>query len=227
MNKIVDQSTWTAARQSLLEKEKELTLLRDEVTKARQALPWKRVETDYKFSSSVGDRKLSDLFADRNQLIVIHFMYGPGWEEGCKSCSFWADQYDALIPHLGGRDVSLAVVSRAPWQDFDAFKKRMDWQFDWLSSADNSFNTDFNVSFPDQETGNYNFRETRVMEEHPGVSVFTRNAEDEVFHTYSLYSRGLDPLNATYQLLDLVPKGRDEEALPFSMSWVQHHDRYN
>ncbi len=223
--KVATESEWLQARAKLLEKEKALTKLRDEVTSARQAMPWREVTEDYRFSSEQGDFGLGDLFKDKSQLVVYHYMYGPGWQEGCKSCSFWADQYDAMETHLSARDVSLAVVSRAPWQDFQDFKARMGWQFHWLSSAACDFNRDFNVSFPDQERGTYNYQETMVREELPGVSVFAVE-EDKIFHTYSAYARGLDPLNATYQVLDLVPKGRDETSLPYAMSWVQFHDQY-
>ncbi|MFT5101646.1 MAG: putative dithiol-disulfide oxidoreductase (DUF899 family) [Planctomycetaceae bacterium] len=199
---IVDQETWLAARLELLAKEKTLSRLRDEVTVARQAMPWQRVEKDYVFSDERGNVALSDLFGEHSQLVIYHYMYGPGWEEGCRSCSFWADQYDAMISHLGARDVALAVVSRAPLQDF-------------------------HVSFPGQKIGTHNFQQTGVMDEMPGVSVFVKGGQESIFHSYSAYSRGLDPLNATYQLLDLVPKGRDESSLPHPMSWVQLHDQYD
>lgn len=217
---------WISARKELLTKEKEFSKLRDELSTARRALPWRKLQTEYEFESSQGKSTLADLFAGKSQLITYHFMYAPGWEDGCKSCSFWADQYDTINLHIGQRDVSLAVISRAPWQDFQSFKERMGWQFNWLSSAANSFNSDFNVSFPDQETGFYNYRETGVMEELPGLSVFIRDEAGDIFHTYSCYSRGLDPLNATYQMLDLVPNGRDEGDLPFPMAWVNLHDNY-
>lgn len=225
--KLADSATWHTARLELLEKEKQLTRLRDEVAEARRQMPWRQVETNYQFSDENGAANLSDLFQDKSQLVLYHYMYGPGWQEGCKSCSFWADQYDTINHHIGARDVALAVVSRAPWQDFQAFKKRMGWKFRWLSSSESTFNTDFNVSFPNQSTGTYNFQETNVMEEMPGLSVFAKNEAGDIFHTYSVYSRGLDPLNATYQVLDLVPKGRDEAGLPFAMSWVKFHDRYD
>lgn len=225
-HRVVGEDEWLAARRELLDKEKALTRLRDEVAAERRQLPVRLVGEDYVFTGPHGDRQLADLFGRHSQLIVVHFMYGPGWDEGCKSCSFWADQYDALIPHLAARNVALAVVSRAPLQDFAAFKVRMGWQFDWYSSSGCSFSEDFNVSFPGQDRGVYNYSETNVMEEHPGISVFGRDQEGRVYHTYSLYSRGLDALNATYQLLDLVPDGRNEQALPFSMGWVRHHDRY-
>lgn len=225
-HKVVTESEWIAARQELLAKEKELAAFRDEVTRARQQLPWRRITESYTFQDSRGTSTLAELFGDRSQLIVYHFMFGPGWEEGCPSCSFWADQYDVIDMHIGQRDVALVAVSRADWREFEPFRRRMGWHFRWVSSAGNSFNRDFNVSFPDQETGFYNFREGGVGEEMPGLSVFYKNEAGEIFHTYSTFSRGLDPLNVTYQMLDLVPRGRDEQDLDFPMAWVRHHDRY-
>ncbi len=225
-NPVVSESEWIAARQELLAKEKELTALRDEVTRARREMPWRRIEHNYTFKDSRGTSTLHDLFGENSQLIVYHFMFGPGWDEGCPSCSFWADQYDVVDMHIKQRDVSLVAVSRADWREFEPFKRRMGWHFRWVSSAGNSFNRDFNVSFPDEETGFYNFRESAVGREMPGISVFYRNKQGEIFHTYSTFSRGLDPLNATYQMLDLVPRGRNEEAFDFPMAWVKHHDRY-
>lgn len=224
---VVNEATWLVARLALLEKEKALTRLRDEVTAARQAMPWTPVTERYVFADELGEADLDELFAGKSQLVIYHYMYGPGWQEGCKHCSFWADQYDAINKHIGARDVGLAVVSRAPWQDFQAFKNRMGWRFRWLSSSNTTFNEDFHVSFPNQSRGTYNFSETSVMEEMPGLSVFAKDANGNIFHTYSLYARGLDPLNATYQLLDLVPRGRDEDSLPYPMSWVKLHDQYD
>ena len=226
MNSIVNKEQWLEERRVLLGKEKELAHLREEVAEARRGLPWQKVKEGYLFEDNKGIVSLADLFGDKSQLIIVHYMFGPGWEQGCKVCSFWADQYDAMRPHLAARDVSLVAVSRAPWQDINPFKQRMGWQFPWFSSASGSFNSDFQVSFPGQEKGQYNYRETQVMEENPGMSVFTKSDDGEIFHTYSTYSRGLDPMNAAYQMLDLVPKGRDEANLPFPMAWVQFHDEY-
>lgn len=223
---IVSEEDWLTARQALLVREKELASLRDDIAQARRDLPWRVVKEDYLFAGPDGDKRLSELFAGKSQLITYHFMYGPDWDEGCKSCSFWADQYDAINLHIGARDVSLAVISRAPWRVFQDFKARMGWSFNWLSSAGNSFNSDYQVSFPDQKTGIYNYRETSVMEEQPGLSVFLKAENGDIFHTYSTYARGLDPLNATYQMLDLVPRGRDEAGLNYGMEWVQLHDQY-
>jgi len=226
MKNLVTKDQWNNARVDLLEKEKELTRLRDEVARARRELPWHLVEKDYSFSGPDGECTLLDLFGSKSQLVIYHFMYGPGWEEGCKSFSFWADQYDTVANHIAARDVALAVVSRASWQEFQTFKERMGWQFTWVSSSETSFNLDYQVSHPGGGQGVYNYRDTTVMEEMPGLSVFIKDDEGQIAHTYSCYSRGLDALNATYQILDLVPKGRDEETLDFTMSWVQHHDRY-
>lgn len=223
---IANDEDWLEARRTLLQKEKDLTRLRDELTRARRAMPWRRLSQNYEFEGPNGKLAMKDLFGDRSQLIIYHFMYGPGWEEGCKSCSFWADHYDAVDLHLGARDVAFAVVSRAPWQEFVGFKRRMGWQFTWVSSTGSTFNEDFHVSFPDKEHGFYNYRETGVMEELPGLSVFAKDDDGVIYHTYSAYSRGLDALNATYQMLDLVPKGRDEDDLEYPMSWVRLHDRY-
>ena len=223
---IVNNEDWLAARRELLRKEKEFSKIRDELSLARQALPWREVVQHYTFESNQGNSTLEDLFSGKSQLITYHYMFAPDWQEGCKSCSFWADQYDTINQHIGQRDVSLAVISRAPWQKFDNFKTRMGWKFHWLSSAENSFNQDFNVSFPGQEKGTYNYQESKVMEELPGLSVFTKDSDGIIYHTYSCYSRGLDPLNATYQMLDLTPKGRDEKDLPFPMAWVNFHDKY-
>lgn len=224
--KIATDEAWLQARVELLEKEKTLTKLRDEVNAARRELPWRLIEKNYQFKQGEQILSLSDLFEQKSQLVVYHYMYGPGWQEGCKSCSFWADQYDAMEVHLGARDVALAVVSRAPWQDFQAFKARMGWKFRWLSSEACDFNQDFKVSFPGEEQGFYNYRDVPVREELPGVSIFAKDEEGAVFHTYSAYARGLDPLNATYQVLDLVPKGRNEGSLPYAMSWLEFHDQY-
>ena len=215
-----------SARTALLDKEKQLSRLRDEIAADRRALPWTEVTTNYEFEGPDGTQSLSDLFAGKSQLITYHFMYGSDQAEGCKSCSFWADQYDTVNLHIGERDVAMAVISRGPWQQFADFKQRMGWQFTWLSSAGNSFNQDYHVSFDSPGEGYYNYATTGVGEEMPGLSVFYKDDDGRIFHTYSCYSRGLDALNATYQMLDLVPKGRDEADLSFPMAWVNHHDSY-
>jgi predicted dithiol-disulfide oxidoreductase (DUF899 family) len=228
---ILPQDQWIAARKALLAKEKEFTRLRDELSSARRALPWTKVTKDYVFDGPEGKESLNDLFDGRSQLIIYHFMFHPDWSEGCKSCSFWADNFNNIIVHLNHRDVSMVAISRAPREKLADYQKRMGWTFKWLSSAGNSFNFDFGVSFtPEQlaaKSGVYNYKRDNFRgEEAPGISVFARNEKGEVFHTYSTYGRGLDMLNGAYHLLDLVPKGRDEDALEFSQSWVRRHDQY-
>lgn len=229
--RIVSQAEWLAARKELLGKEKVFSQQRDALSAERRKLPWVRVETPYVFDGPEGKETLADLFAGRSQLVVYHFMFGPGWEQGCPSCSFIADHMDGSVVHLAHRDVTLAVVSRAPLAQIDAFKQRMGWRFKWVSSAANSFNQDFQVSFtPEQRAAGeivYNFAPSKFgSDEAPGLSVFYRDPEGNVFHTYSTYARGLDILIGAYNYLDLVPKGRDEAGLPHSMAWVRHHDRY-
>lgn len=228
---IVSRDRWLAERQALLAREKELTRLSDQIARERRALPWVRVEKAYVFETPDGPRRLADLFDDRSQLLVQHFMFAPGWEQGCKSCSYMADHSDGANLHLAQRDVSLLAVSRAPLADIERFRQRMGWQFKWVSSQGNDFNRDFGVSFTPEEraTGqvyyNYGFQPF-PQDEAPGISVFYRNDAGEVFHTYSTYGRGVEVMMGTYALLDLMPKGRDEEALSYTMEWVRHHDRY-
>ncbi len=219
-----------AARLELLVREKELNRLRDELAAERRRLPWVPVSEDYEFDGPAGRVSLRDLFAGRSQLIVYHFMFGPGWEEGCPICSFWADNYNGMPVHLAHRDTSLIAVSRAPFAEIDAYRRRMGWSFPWYSSAPGDFNYEFGVSFtPEQRAAGaeYNFRHVdEPNEEVPGISVFAIDDSRQVFHTYSAYSRGLDPLNSGYQLLDLTPKGRDEHELPWTMAWLRRHDQY-
>jgi predicted dithiol-disulfide oxidoreductase (DUF899 family) len=228
---VVSHAEWLAARKEFLTKEKEFTRLRDELSRQRRALPWEKVEKRYEFDSTRGKLTLADLFDGRGQLIVYHFMFGPGWEQGCPSCSYLSDHFDGSTIHLANRDTTLAVVSRAPLAEIEAFKKRMGWKFQWVSSFGSEFNFDYHVSFTPEERASgkveYNYAEGEFpSEEGPGVSVFARGSTGEVFHSYSSYARGLDILVGTYNFLDLVPKGRDEDGLAFSMSWVRHHDRY-
>jgi len=228
---VVSHVEWLAARREFLAKEKEFTRLRDELSRQRRSLPWEKVEKRYQFDSNRGKVTLADLFAGRSQLIVYHFMFGPGWEQGCPSCSYVADHFDGSTIHLANRDTTLAVVSRAPLEQIEALRKRMGWKFQWVSSFESEFNFDYHVSFTPEEKANgkvyYNYAVGEFpSEEGPGASVFTKDAAGDIFHTYSSYARGLDILMGTYNLLDLVPKGRDEDGLAFSMSWVRHHDRY-
>jgi predicted dithiol-disulfide oxidoreductase (DUF899 family) len=229
--KVVSQADWLAARKELLKKEKEFTRLRDQLSRQRRELPWEAVEKRYEFDGPKGKQTLSDLFGSKSQLIVYHFMFGPGWKEGCPSCSFLADTFDGAAVHLAQRDVNFVAVSRATLPEIEAFKKRMGWRFNWVSSSGSDFNFDYHVSFSkdDKAKGKvyYNYEMMDFpSEEAPGTSVFYRNRSGEIFHTYSSYARGLDILVGTYNYLDLTPKGRDEDGLPHSMAWVRHHDRY-
>ena len=230
-HKIVSQQEWIEARKALLAREKEFTRARDRLSEERRALPWVKVDKAYLFESAEGRKTLSDLFKGRPQLVVQHFMFAPAWNEGCKSCSFWADGYERMIPHLAARDTSFVAISRAPLAKLEAFKTRMGWTFDWVSSAPSDFNFDYAVSFtPDQVKSAakiYNFGTSGFgAEEAPGISVFYRDEAGDIFHTYSCFARGLDMMNAAYHYLDLTPLGRHEEALPFSMAWVQLRDQY-
>ena len=229
--RVVPQTEWLAARKELLSKEKKFTRLRDELSRQRRELPWEKVEKQYVFDGPGGKETLADLFGGRSQLIVYHFMFGPGWEQGCPSCSLLSDHIDGSVAHLAARDVRLAVVSRAPLAQIEAFKKRMGWRFKWVSSYENDFNRDHHVSFTKEEMAkgemSYNYTIQKFpSEEGPGTSVFYKDAAGDIFHTYSAYARGLDILIGAYNWLDLAPKGRDEDGLAFSMAWVRHHDRY-
>lgn len=230
-HKIVSREAWIAARQAHLAKEKELTRARDRLSAERRALPWVKVDKPYVFATPAGKKTLADLFDGRSQLIVYHFMLGPGWVEGCPSCSLLADHFDGMLPHLAQRDVAFAAVSRAPLPEIEAYKKRMGWRFPWVSSHGTDFNADYHVSFALDAEGNgrgmYNYAEQDIAsDEMPGLSVFYRDADGSVFHTYSAYARGLDILIGAYNFLDLAPKGRDEDALPWTMAWVRRHDEY-
>src|SRR5579864_173649 len=229
--KVVSRADWLAARRELLAKEKEFTRLRDELSRKRRELPREKIEKQYVFEARNGTETLADLFDGRSQLIVYHFMFGPGWKEGCPSCSYIADSFDAARLHLAQRDTTLAVVSRATLPEIDTFKKRMGWQFPWVSSFGTDFNYDFHVSFSKEEIAGgstyYNFgTQGFPSEEGPGLSAFCKRGE-EIFHTYSTYARGLDILLPTYNFLDMTAKGRDEDSLSYPMAWVRHHDRYS
>ncbi len=228
---VVSRQEWLAERKALLAREKELTRLRDQVARERRALPWVRVEKDYAFDTAEGRRTLAELFDGRSQLLVQHFMLAPGWQQGCPSCSFMADHCDGMAVHLKHRDVTPIAVSRAPLAEIERFRRRMGWQFRWVSSHGSDFNYDFGVSFTPEAlaTGeiHYNYgRWPHPREEWPGISVFCRDAAGAVFHSYSTYGRGVEVMMGTYQMLDLVPKGRDERAVEHKMEWVRHHDRY-
>lgn len=225
---VVSQKEWLIARKALLVKEKEFTRLRDQLSQERRNLPCVKVEKDYIFDGPLGKQNLSELFNGQSQLMVYHFMLGHDWGEGCKSCSFWADNFEGIDIHLKHRDISFLAISRAGIEQIEAFKKRMGWTFDWVSSLNNDFNYDFQASFTtDQKNNNevfYNYvKQPYFIDESPGVSVFIQDEENNIFHTYSTYSRGLDILNGAYNYIDLSPLGRNEED---GMSWLRLHDQY-
>lgn len=228
--RVVSQAEWVAARKELLAKEKSLTRQRDALAEERNKLPWVKVDKKYEFETAGGKKTLADLFGGASQLAIYHFMFGPDWEQGCPSCSLLGDHMDGMGIHLAQRDVKLTMVSRAPLAKIEAFKKRMGWKFPWVSSYGSEFNFDFGVSVPKDEVGKehvYNYAATKFpSDERPGLSVFYKNVNGELFHTYSMYARGLEDLLGVYVILDRVPKGRDEAGLPHGMAWVRHHDRY-
>jgi predicted dithiol-disulfide oxidoreductase (DUF899 family) len=228
---VVPQDRWMAERKALLAREKELMRLHDQIARERRALPWQRIEKNYAFDTAEGPRSLADLFQGRPQLLVQHFMLGPGWPQGCPSCSFMADHTDGMNVHLAHRDITMLAISRAPVDEIERFRRRMGWQFKWVSSHGSDFNHDFRVSFTpeDQAPGElvYNFGTQPFQgEEAPGISVFYKDDAGDVFHTYSTYGRGVEVMMGAYQLMDLTPKGRDERDVPYKMEWVRHHDRY-
>lgn len=227
VHSVVSHAEWVEARKALMAKEKEFTRLREELARERRALPWERVEKPYAFETPEGPATLADLFGGNNQLIVYHFMFGPDYKEGCPSCSFWADNFNGIDKHLAARDTAFVAISRAPLSMFAPYKQRMGWNFRWVSSAPSDFNYDYGVSRrPGEKTIGYNYGTIpRDSDEMPGVSTFIRR-DGQVFHTYSVYARGIDNVNGTYQLLDLTAKGRDEEGLPWPMAWVRRHDKY-
>ena len=230
--KIVSHEAWIEARKALLVKEKELTRLRDQISRQRRNLPWEKVETDYAFQGPNGVTYLSDLFDGRSQLIVYHFMYGPDWDAGCPSCSYLADHFNPAIVHLNQRDISMVAVSRAPVPVLEAYRKRMGWNFLWVSSANNTFNRDYGVSFSEEEIEKgdtyYNYKKMAFPStEAPGVSVFSRDDDGTIYHTYSVYERGLDMFITAYHYMDLAPKGRDEDGLSWTMEWLRRHDEYD
>jgi predicted dithiol-disulfide oxidoreductase (DUF899 family) len=228
---VVSHDSWIEARKQFLAKEKEFNRLRDELSAERRALPWERVEKPYVFEGQNGPETLADLFAGRSQLVVYHFMLGADWETGCKSCSFWADNFNGIDIHLAHRDVTMLAISSAPLPKIDAFRKRMGWTFRWVSSAGCDFNRDYRVTFTPEELKKgevtYNYASMKTsMTELPGISVFYKNPNSTIYHTYSTYARGLDMMNGTYHYLDLVPKGRDEAGHVHAMHWVRLHDSY-
>jgi len=228
---VVSRELWLAARRALLVREKEITRLHDQLARDRRALPWVRVDKNYAFDGPEGRRTLAELFEGRSQLLVQHFMFGPGWEQGCPSCSYMADHIDGMNAHLEQRDVTLVVVSRAPLDQIEPFRRRMGWKFRWVSSQGSDFNRDYGVSFTAKERArgavDYNFvMQDFPVEEAPGISAFIKDEAGSIFHTYSTYGRGVEVMMGTYALLDLVARGRDEDGLAHTMEWVRHHDRY-
>jgi predicted dithiol-disulfide oxidoreductase (DUF899 family) len=229
-HKVVSQKEWLAARKKLLTAEKKFSRRRDQLNRQRRDLPWTKVEKDYVFNGPDGKETLADLFGGLNQLLVYHFMFGPGWEEGCPHCSFWADHFDNVGIHLGQRDTTLVVISSAPWKEIKPFKKRMGWRFKWVSSSGNEFNFDHQVSFTPEQIRNgtavYNYAPLEMdISDREGISAFYRTAKGEIYRTYSTYARGIDLINTTYNFLDLTAKGRDENP-KHNQDWVRYHDRY-
>ena len=225
---IVGHEDWIEARKALLAKEKEFTRVRDELSRQRRELPWERVEKEYVFDGQGGEVTLADLFQGRSQLVVYHFMFGPEDDAGCKSCSFWADSFDPNVIHLNARDVSFVAISRAPLEKLLAYRERMGWSFDWVSSAGTDFNFDYGVSFApdDRSSPVYNYGSLSPgIQDREGMSVFFEDEDGEVFHTYSSYARGIDLLNTAYNYIDLAPKGRDEGDR--GQAWVRRRDEYD
>jgi predicted dithiol-disulfide oxidoreductase (DUF899 family) len=229
---VVSEAEWIEARVELLKKEKEMTRLRDDLSRQRRELPWRKVEKEYLFDTSEGKKTLAELFNGRSQLIVKHFMFGPGWKEGCVGCSFEVDHTQGALVHLQNHDVSYVAVARAPLPEIEAFKKRMGWTFPWVSSYGSDFNYDFHVSFTPEQVAKgeayYNYKvQNTGIDELSGNSIFYREESGEVFHTYSAFGRGAEEVLGAYVLLDLTPKGRNETGPHYTLAdWVRHHDRY-
>lgn len=229
---VVSREEWLRARRQLLAEEKEFTRRRDALSQRRRELPWVRVEADYSFEGPDGPDAFADLFEGRSQLLVYHFMYGPDWDEGCPSCSFWADNFDGIDIHLAHRDISFVAISRAPFEVLDEYRRRMGWSFKWVSSFGSNFNRDYHVSFtPEEIEKKEMFHNFDVMSfpssEAPGASAFFRDEDGSIFHTYSCYLRGLDMLNGAYHWMDIAPKGRDEDGLDYTMAWLRRRDQYD
>ena len=228
--KVVSRKDWIAARKALLAKEKKFSKVRDELNRQRRKLPWVKIEKDYAFDSPKGKISLADLFHGKSQLVIYHFMFGPGWKDGCPHCSFWADHFDSVNIHIGQRDTTFAVVSRAPLKEIAPFKKRMGWKFEWVSSFYSDFNFDFNVSFTPAQIKSgalpYNYSKFKMkIDELQGLSAFYRDKNGDIYHTYSTYARGIDLMNTTYNILDMTAKGRDEDP-DATQNWVRYKDEY-
>jgi predicted dithiol-disulfide oxidoreductase (DUF899 family) len=228
---VVSHEEWLSARTAFLAKEKEFTRLRDELSRQRRELPWEKVDKRYVFDGPSGKETLAELFQNRSQLIVYHFMFAPDWDEGCKHCSFWADNFNGIDIHLNHRDVTFVAISRAPLAKIETFKKRMGWSFKWVSSSQTDFNFDYQASFTPEDIHNktafYNYKVGDPGDtDREGISTFYKDGNGAVFHTYSCYARGIDMVNGAYHFLDLAPKGRDEDSLDFTQAWVRYHDQY-
>jgi predicted dithiol-disulfide oxidoreductase (DUF899 family) len=229
---VVSHEKWLETRVDFIKREKEFTRLRDELSAERRNLPWERVDKNYVFEGPDGSRSLAQLFGDSNQLVVYHFMFAPEWEAGCKSCSFWADNFNLIVPHLRARDTSFMAISRAPVEKLEAYKRRMGWSFPWFSSGGNDFNFDYQVSFSPEQIGNnrtsYNYRPIELDDDDtdlPGISVFYKAEDGTIYHTYSAFARGIDLMNGAYNYMDLTPKGRDEgEGV---RPWLRRRDEYD
>jgi predicted dithiol-disulfide oxidoreductase (DUF899 family) len=230
MHEVVSKDEWVEARKRLLAKEKEFTRMGEQLSAERRALPWVRIDKDYTFDGPNGRETLAQLFGDRSQLVVYHFMFAPEWEVGCKNCSFWADNFNGITAHLRQRDVAFTAISRAPLSKLQAFARRLGWTFKWVSSQGNDFNYDFEVSFKPEAVARgdatYNFAKLQyARSDMPGISVFAKDESGAVFRTYSTFGRGIDMMNTAHNYLDLVPKGRDEGGK--IMAWVKLRDLYD
>jgi predicted dithiol-disulfide oxidoreductase (DUF899 family) len=228
-HRVVSHDKWLEARRKFLALEKSFTRERDVLSRKRRELPWEKVEKEYVFDGPKGKESLADLFAGKSQLLVYHFMFGVDWKEGCPACSFWADNFNGIVPHLRQRDTTMVAISRAPLKEIEAFKKRMGWSFKWLSSDDNGFNRDYGVAFTPEEVAGkeafYNYTtQDPLVTEREGASVFFKDPKGKIFHTYSAYARGIDLVNTAYNYLDMMPKGRDEKGE--GLAWIRHHDKY-
>jgi len=229
-HKVVSHDEWTQARKAFLAREKEFSRQREALARERRDLPWEEVTKDYVFDGPDGKLTLPDLFGDRSQLVVYHFMFPPEWDAGCPHCSFWADNFNGAPVHLRARDVSFTAISRAPMVKIAAYSQRTGWSFPWVSAGETDFNYDFGASFTSEDVAShalvYNYGSDPGFEDREGISIFARGDSGRVFHTYSTYARGIDAVNGTYQFLDLVPRGRDEPPDGFTQFWVRRHDEY-
>lgn len=228
--RIVSRKEWLEEREALLEVEKAFTRERDALSARRREMPWLKIDKEYVFDGLDGQASLDDLFNGRGQLIVYHLMFAPEWEWACKSCSFWADQFDGAIPHLHARDASFVAISRAPLEKLQRHARRLGWKFPWYSAEKNRFAFDFCFSFEpatlERGDGVYNFRPVTKGTDLPGFTIFAKGPDGAIYQTYNIQGRGQDIINGAYNMLDFTPRGRDEDGLPRTMSWVRLHDEY-